>query len=195
MKYFICATLMLVIVSCSSSYIVDYSYSAEKILSKFPNSNFQEILMGRYNLLYTDSNIILSFDMNPSEVGLQLKNIGETEINIIWDKTFLQSEFDPIKKFKLRPKEIVNGTSIKSTDFIIPPTKIKANEIITAILVNEKEGDFFPYSMGVKDILSNSANEIKGKSLVFNLAIEANNTIKEITLKTKITDYWILEHK
>jgi len=82
MKKIVGFLLVLLLMSCSSKYIIRYVYEPgdESIKSK---NVLEKTLYGRYNFYYSDKDFELYFDINPYEIGLLIKNISRDTLRII----------------------------------------------------------------------------------------------------------------
>jgi hypothetical protein len=213
MKKIIITTLLaILLISCSSN-IVKYTYSFEEAKSQESDFKYEEILYGRYRYLYSDKNIELLFDFDPNEIGIQVKNPSMETIRIIWDNVYLETDFDPIKKFNLshtnrlqedislsdstvanyEKSKLIKQKQKEDTIYITKPTIVLPGMTFSDVIVNKERGFFMPYEMKDETILSNSASAMKDKNIILHFSYKVNSKLINTSFRLRIKDYSLLQ--
>ena len=210
-KIFISILVTGVILSCTSTNVVKYIYSFENV-DQLSNTK-KEILFGRYRYLYSDKNVELLFDFDPTQIGLQIKNPTWDTLRVIWDDIYLETDFDQKKRFTLvnttrTPENILlKDTTIENYDvlklikelqkqdtvYTLRPTIILPGMTIVDVLLNKDKGYFLPYEMGDRSKLNSDAEKLKEKNLIIYFKYKVNKEEVTVPLKLKVKDFYIIK--
>jgi len=212
MKKIVGFLLVLLLMSCSSKYIIRYVYEPgdESIKSK---NVLEKTLYGRYNFYYSDKDFELYFDINPYEVGLLIKNISRDTIRIIWDKAYLETDFNGKQKFKLihtnREQEYISlkDSTVKNYEklkaikrlqeegrsYVIQPTIVLPGDIFEDRIINSEKKDFYPYIIKKKKLFDSTTKELMNKNIILYLPIKENDKLKELSFTIKVKDMYMVK--
>ena len=212
MKKVIAVIILLLFVSCSSQYIVRYEYTLEDV-SPSDNATFDNTLYGRYKYLYNDKDMELYFDIAPYEIGLFIKNIDHDTLRIIWDKAYLETEFNGNEKFKLthtnREQEYISLKDttkdnyqklkvikrLQETDksYHTKPTIILPGDSFVDRIHNSEKKDFYPYVISKNESFESITERLKNKNIILHLPIRVNNNLKNLIFTIKVEDIYKIQ--
>lgn len=200
------------ILSCGTTNVVKYSYTFEKIDKTHTDVIQKERIFGRYNFYYADNNIEMHFDLNPYEIGIQVKNLRDEVIRLIWDDIHLVTGIDENKKFNLMHTNLVQekidlrDTTIGNYDQLIQikelqqedsaysvrPTIILPGMTIVDVLKNKDKGYFLPYEQGNREKLKSEAEKMIDDIIILNFKYKNNHKLVVVPIKLKVKDYYII---
>ena len=203
------STLLL---SCGTTNVVKYLYTFENIDKTQSDVIQKERIFGRYNYYYADNNIEIHFDINPYEIGIQVKNLGDDVIRLIWDDVYLITEIDENKKFNLKHTNLdqekidLRDTTIENYDqlklikdlqqedtaYSVRPTILLPGMTIVDVLINKDKGYFLPYEQGNREKLKREAERMLNNIIILNFIYMKNDKKEVLPMQLKIKDYYIL---
>ncbi len=204
--------LVFLLTSCSSQYIIRYQYTTENYSPK-DNAIFEKTLFGRYNLHYLDNELELYFDFAPYEIGLFIKNLKSDTLRIIWDKVYLETDFNKTEKFRLthtnREQEYLSLNNKKNDNYEkikiikrlqqqdksykVQPTIILPGDNFIDRLVNSEKKDFYPYVINKNESFDIISKDVENKTITLFLPVKINNKLKKLSFTIKISDINIIK--
>lgn len=204
--------ISILLLSCATTNVVKYLYTYENIDKTQSDVIHKERIFGRYNHYYADKNIEMHFDINPYEIGIQVKNLGDDVIRLIWDDMYLITGIDENKKFNLKHTNLdqekidLRDTTIENYDqlklikdlqqedtaYSVRPTILLPGMTIVDVLINKDKGYFLPYEQGNREKLKREAERMLNNIIILNFIYMKNDKKEVLPMQLKIKDYYIL---
>lgn len=198
--------------SCGTTNVVKYLYKFENINKTQADVIHKERIFGRYNHYYADNNIEMHFDLNPYEIGVQVKNLSDEALRLIWDDIHLVTGIDETKKFNIlhtnltQEKIDLGDTTIENYDqlilikelqkedtaYSVRPTIILPGMTIVDVLKNKDKGYFLPYEQRDREKLKREAEKMIDVLIKLNFIYIKNDEKEVLPIQLKIKDYYII---